>query len=147
MRTSWGEAQVGAVATVFHPGFLDSPDPYGFRPRLCERIGQQTKGKVERLIRYLRTFYCVVSGWAGGLNSRPRDREPDGGRWLRRWRTSGDGHGEIPANGWRGESCSCSRAKPYGGRSVRSRPKPSQARITRHAEQLSFYDAFCAWRR
>ena len=38
----------------FHPGFLDYARHCGFRPRLCAPYRAQTKGKVERFIRYLR---------------------------------------------------------------------------------------------
>jgi transposase len=38
----------------FHPGFLDFARHCGFRPRLCAPYRAQTKGKVERFIRYLR---------------------------------------------------------------------------------------------
>jgi transposase len=38
----------------FHPGFLDFARHCGFRPRLCAPYRAQTKGKVERPVRYLR---------------------------------------------------------------------------------------------
>ena len=39
---------------VFHPGFLDFANYYGFRPRLCQRNRPQTKGKTENGIGYVR---------------------------------------------------------------------------------------------
>ena len=46
----------------FHPGFLDFARHCGFRPRLCATYRAQTKGKVERFIRYLReSFYVPLS--------------------------------------------------------------------------------------
>jgi transposase len=43
----------------FHPGFLDFARRYGFQPRLCAPYRAQTKGKVERFIRYLRESFWV----------------------------------------------------------------------------------------
>src|SRR5216683_6151085 len=46
----------------FHPGFLDFARHCGFQPRLCAPYRAQTKGKVERFIRYLReSFYVPLS--------------------------------------------------------------------------------------
>jgi transposase len=43
----------------FHPGFLDFARHCGFRLRLCAPYRAQTKGKVERFIRYLRQSFYV----------------------------------------------------------------------------------------
>ena len=43
----------------FHPAFLDFARHCGFRPRLCPPYRAQTKGKVERFIRYLRQSFYV----------------------------------------------------------------------------------------
>jgi transposase len=43
----------------FNPGFLDFARHYGFQPRLCAPYRAQTKGKVERFIRYLRESFWV----------------------------------------------------------------------------------------
>lgn len=43
----------------FHPGFLDFAGHCGFRPRLCQPYRAQSKGKVERFIRYLRGGFWV----------------------------------------------------------------------------------------
>ena len=46
----------------FHPGFLDLARHCGFNPRLCAPYRAQTKGKVERFIRYLRhSFYVPLA--------------------------------------------------------------------------------------
>lgn len=39
---------------VFHPGFVDFADYYGFRPRLCRAQRPQTKGKTENGVGYVR---------------------------------------------------------------------------------------------
>ena len=39
---------------VFHPGFVDFAEYYGFRPRLCRAQRPQTKGKTENGIGYVR---------------------------------------------------------------------------------------------
>lgn len=45
----------GAAGPIqWHPRYLDFADYYGFRPRACQPYRAQTKGKVERGIRYLR---------------------------------------------------------------------------------------------
>jgi transposase len=42
-----------------HPRLRDFAKHYGFMPRLCKPYRAQTKGKVERFIRYLRTNFFV----------------------------------------------------------------------------------------
>jgi transposase len=43
----------------FHPEFLAFSGHYGFRPRLCRPYRAKTKGKVERMIGYLKDrFFC-----------------------------------------------------------------------------------------
>jgi len=39
---------------VFHPGFVDFAEYYGFRPRLCRAQRPQTKGKTENGVGYVR---------------------------------------------------------------------------------------------
>jgi len=39
---------------VFHPGFVDFAEHYGFRPKLCHPYRPQTKGKTENGIGYVR---------------------------------------------------------------------------------------------
>jgi transposase len=132
----------------FHPGFLDFARHCGFRPRLCAPYRAQTKGKVERFIRYLRhSFYVPLSSRLAqeGLIV---DRETANlavGRWLREvanQRVHGT-TGEIPA-----ERLAIERVQfqpvptPYGGRSVRSLQKPVSAPIVGLQHPLSFYDTF-----
>ena len=46
----------------FHPGLWDMARHFGFMPRLCAPYRAQTKGKVERFIRYLRhSFYVPLA--------------------------------------------------------------------------------------
>ena len=132
----------------FHPGFLDFARHCGFRLRLCAPYRAQTKGKVERFIRYLRhSFYVpLVSRLAQeGLIV---DRETANlavGRWLREVankRVHGT-TGEIPADRLAIERVQLQPVPtPYGGRSVRSLQKPVSAPIVGLQHPLSFYDAF-----
>ena len=65
----------------FHPGFLDFARHCGFRPRPCAPYRAQTKGKVERFIRYLRhSFYVPLASRLAqeGLIVDRADREPGG---------------------------------------------------------------------
>ena len=43
----------------FHPRFLDLAGHYGFRPRYCKPYRAQTKGKDERMVRYLKEHFFV----------------------------------------------------------------------------------------
>jgi hypothetical protein len=63
----------------FHPGFLDFARHCGFRPLLCAPYRAQTKGKVERFIRYLRHSFYVPLASRLGQESLIVDGEPDGG--------------------------------------------------------------------
>ena len=55
----------------FHPGFLDFARHCGFQPRLCAPYRAQTKGKVERFIRYLReSFWVPLSAGSGRPDGR-----------------------------------------------------------------------------
>ena len=133
----------------FHPGFLDFARHCGFRPRLCAPYRAQTKGKVERFIRYLRHSFYVPLASRLAQEGLIVDRETANlavGRWLREVanaRVHGT-TGEVPA-----ERLAIERVQlqpvptPYGGRSVRSlQPKPMPAPIIGLQHPLSFYDAF-----
>jgi transposase len=132
----------------FHPGFLDFARHCGFRPRLCAPYRAQTKGKVERFIRYLRHSFYVPLASRLAQEGLIVDRETANltvGRWLREVanvRVHGT-TGEIPA-----ERLAIERVQlqpvptPYGGRSVRSLQKPMPAPIIGLQHPLSFYDAF-----
>jgi transposase len=133
----------------FHPGFLDYARHCGFRPRLCQPHRAQTKGKVERFIRYLRGSFYVPLASRLAQDGLVVDREAANvaaARWLREVanrRVHGT-TGEVPA-----ERLSLERAHlqpvpaPYGGRSVRSlQAKAPERTIIGLQHPLSFYDAF-----
>src|SRR5437764_6640206 len=70
----------------FHPGFLDFARHCGFQPRLCAPCRAQTKGKVERCIRYLRQSFWVPLSSRLGQEGLMVDRETANlavKRWLR----------------------------------------------------------------
>src|SRR6201993_4214064 len=132
----------------FHPGFLDFARHCGFRLRLCAPYRAQTKGKVERFIRYLRHSFYVPLASRLVQEGLIVDRETANlavGRWLREVanvRVHGP-TGEIPA-----ERLAIERVQlppvptPYAGRSVRSLQKPVPTPIIGLQHPLSFYDAF-----
>ena len=132
----------------FHPGFLDFARHCGFRPRLCAPHRAQTKGKVERFIRYLRHSFYVPLASRLAQEGLTVDRETANlavGRWLREVanvRVHGT-TGEIPA-----ERLAIERVQlqpvptPYAGRSARSLQKSVSAPIVGLQHPLSFYDAF-----
>jgi transposase len=133
----------------FHPGFLDVARHCGFRPRLCAPHRAQTKGKVERFIRYLRQSFYVPLASRLAQEGLTADRETANlavRRWLREV-ANARVHattGEIPA-----QRLAIERAQllpvpiPYGGRSVRSiQTKPVPVPIIGLQHPLSLYDAF-----
>jgi transposase len=131
----------------FHPGFLDFARHYGFRPRLCAPYRAQTKGKVERFIRYLRHSFYVPLASRLAQEGLVVDRETANlavRRWLREVanaRVHGT-TGEIPAERLEGEGLQ-PIPMPYAGRSVRSiQQKPAPAPIVGLQHPLSLYDAF-----
>lgn len=132
----------------FHPGFLDFARHCGFRPRLCAPYRAQTKGKVERFIRYLRhSFYVPLASRLAqeGLIVDRESANVAAKRWLREVanaRVHGT-TGEVPA-----ERLAIERMQlqpipaPYGGRSVRALQTPKPVPIIGLQHPLSFYDAF-----
>ena len=131
----------------FHPGFLDFARHCGFRLRLCAPYRAQTKGKVERFIRYLRhSFYVPLASRLAqeGLIVDRQTANLAVGRWLREvanLRVHGT-TGEIPAERLAEERLQ-PVPTPYAGRSVRSiQVKPVPAPIVGLQHPLSFYDAF-----
>jgi transposase len=133
----------------FHPGFLDFARHCGFRPRLCAPYRAQTKGKVERFIRYLRHSFYVPLASRLAQEGLIVDRETANlavRRWLREV-ANARVHattGEIPT-----ERLDIERAQlqpvpvPYGGHSVRSiQAKPVPVPIIGLQHPLSLYDAF-----
>jgi hypothetical protein len=136
----------------FHPGFLDFARHCGFRPLLCAPYRAQTKGKVERFIRYLRHSFYVPLASRLAQEGLVVDRETANlavGRWLREVanaRVHGT-TGEIPAERLASERLQLQPVPtPYGGRSVRSlqagQDKPAAVPIVGLQHPLSLYDAF-----
>jgi transposase len=133
----------------FHPGFLDFARHYGFRPRLCAPYRAQTKGKVERFIRYLRQSFCIPLASRLAQEGLIVDRETANlavRRWLREVanaRIHGT-TGEIPAERLMRERPHLQPTPlPYGGRTVRAvqaRPEPGPIVGIQHP--LSLYDVF-----
>ena len=137
----------------FHPGFLDFARHCGFVPKLCQPYRAQTKGKVERFIRYLReSFYgplvsrlaqdeLVVDAAAANAAAR---------RWLREV-ANARVHattGEVPAERLARERESLQPVpEPYGGRSVRSLQAPPPARpLAGLQHPLALYEALAGGR-
>jgi transposase len=133
----------------FHPGFLDFARHYGFRPRLCAPYRAQTKGKVERFIRYLRQSFYIPLASRLAQEGLIVDRETANlavRRWLREVanaRIHGT-TGEIPAERLMRETPHLQPIPPpYGGRTVRAvqaRPEPGPIVGIQHP--LSLYDVF-----
>jgi transposase len=132
----------------FHPGFLDFARHCGFRPRLCAPYRAQTKGKVERFIRYLRQSFYVPLASRLSQEGLVVDRETANlavKRWLHEVanaRVHGT-TGEVPTERLAIER---TRLQPvptlYGGRSVRALQTPKQVPIVGLQHPLSVYDAF-----
>ena len=132
----------------FHPGFLDFARHCGFRPRLCAPYRAQTKGKVERFIRYLRHSFYVPLASRLAQEGLIVDRETANlavGRWLREvanLRVHGT-TGEVPAERLAIERTQLQPVPTlYAGRSVRSLQRPVSTPIVGLQHPLSFYDAF-----
>jgi transposase len=119
----------------FHPGFLDFARHCGFRLRLCAPYRAQTKGKVERFIRFLRQSFYIPLASRLAQDGLMVDRETANlavKRWLREVanaRIHGT-TGEIPAERLVRESRICNRSRwlMAGAWCVRSRPGPSRVR-------------------
>ncbi len=137
----------------FHPGFLDFARHCGFRPRLCQPYRAQSKGKVERFIRYLRGGFwvplasrmaaegLVVDGAAANLAV---------GRWLREVanaRVHGT-TGEVPAVRLEAERGGFGQIPPpYGGllpRHAGQAPSPPPSPIVGLQHPLALYDTLFA---
>jgi len=132
----------------FHPGFLDFARHCGFRPRLCAPYRAQTKGKVERFIRYLRHSFYVPLASRLAQEGLIVDRETANlavKRWLREVanaRMHGT-TGEVPAERLAIERPQLQPVPTlYGGRSVRALQHPKPVPIIGLQHPLSIYDAF-----
>ena len=132
----------------FHPGFLDFARHCGFQPRLCAPYRAQTKGKVERFIRYLRESFWVPLSSRLAQEGLIVDRETANlavKRWLREVanaRVHGT-TGSTPAERLISERPKLQRVPmPYGGRTVRSlQARPQPVPIIGMQHPLSLYDA------
>src|SRR6201987_3300645 len=121
----------------------------GFRPRLSAPYRAQTKGKVERFIRYLRESFWVPLSSRLTQEGLIVDRETANlavKLWLREVanvRIHGT-TGAIPAERLVSERLQLqSVPTPYGGRTVRAmQTTPEPVRIIGMQHPLSLYDAF-----
>ena len=143
-RNTYGEGR-----HRFHPTFLDFARHSGLVPKLCAPYRAQTKGKVERFIRYLRYSFYVPLASRLAQEGLVVDRETANvavARWLREvanQRVHGT-TGEVPA-----ERLAVERAHlqpvppPYGGRLIREAPAKAATRpVVGLQHPLSLYDAF-----
>ena len=64
-------------AVVFNPGLTDFAGVYGFRPIVCKPYRPQTKGKVERSVKYIRDSFLE-----GEVFSSIYDMDKQLLRWL-----------------------------------------------------------------
>jgi transposase len=110
--------------------FLDFAHHYGFRPRLCKPQRPQTKGKVERFIRYLRgSFYVPLASQLSpeGLKVDRDTANARVGTWLREVanaRTHAT-TGEVPAVRLAHErECLQPLPPPWAGRIARANARP-----------------------
>ena len=131
----------------FNPAFLDFAKHAGFRPRLCSPYRAQTKGKVERFIRYVRGSFWVPLASRLRQDGLEVDRETANvavRRWLREvanarvHATTGD----VPQDRLELERPKLVQLPPpYPGRSARTVvtvPRP----IVGIQHPLAMYDSF-----
>jgi transposase len=137
-----------AEGVIYNEKLLAFASHYGFLPKACRPYRAQTKGKVERFIRYLRHSFYVPLASRLAQEGLIVDRETANlavRRWLREVanaRVHGT-TGEIPAERLATERTQLQPVPtPYAGRSVRSLQKPVLAPIVGLQHPLSFYDAF-----
>jgi len=140
----------------FNPGFLDFARHCGFRPRLCAPYRAQTKGKVERFIRYLRESFWVPRSSRLAQEGLMVDRET-ANLAVKRWlcevanaRVHGT-TGTVPAERLDDERLHLQPIPlPYGGRTVRppqAKPKPKPVPIIGVQHPLSLYNALAGGQR
>jgi transposase len=132
----------------FHPGFADFAGHCGFRPRLCRPYRAQTKGKVERFIRYLRASFWVPLTSQYGQEGLVVDRETANvamHRWLREV-ANARVHATtaaVPSERLESERASLQPVpRPYAGLSKRQlEPLTSRRPILGLQHPLALYDA------
>ena len=137
----------------FHPGFLDFAGHCGFRPRLCQPYRAQSKGKVERFIRYLRGGFWVPLASRMAAEGVVVDQAAANlavGRWLREV-ANARVHattGEVPADRLEAERQALGHIPPpYGGqlpRRVTEAPPPARPPVAGLQHPLALYDALFA---
>lgn len=136
----------------FHPGFIDFAGHHGFRTRLCQPHRAQTKGKVERFIRYLRSSFWVPFASCLAQDGLVADRDAANvaaRRWLREVanaRVHGT-TGEMPADRLEIERTHLRPvAAPYAGKLVRLADRHGPAAPVRPSvgiqHPLAVYDAY-----
>jgi transposase len=153
MRTVVAERnRYGRGLHRFHPGFLDFAGHCGFRPRLCQPHRAQSKGKVERFIRYLRGSFWVPLASRMAAEGVAVDRAAANlasGRWLREV-ANARVHattGEVPALRLEAERGALRPVPPpYGGLALRpAAPSPvPRTPIVGLQHPLAVYDALFA---
>ncbi len=149
MRTVVAERHgYGTGRHRFNPAFGDFARHCGFRPRLCQPYRAQTKGKVERFIRYLRGSFYVPLASRLAQDGLVVDREAANvaaARWLREV-ANPRVHattGAVPAERLAVERTHLQPVPaPYGGRIVRAVETVIPRPILGLQHPLSFYDAF-----
>lgn len=130
----------------FQPGFLDFTRHHGFRPQVCRPYRAQTKGKVERFIRYLRySFYVplVTRLRAAGLELDVETANLEVRRWLNEVanaRTHGTTD-EVPAVRWQAEREQLQPLPPPYLTCSTSLPSPPWREVIPLQHPLSVYDA------
>jgi transposase len=153
MRTVVAERnRYGRGQHRFHPGFLDFAGHCGFRPRLCQPYRAQSKGKVERFVRYLRGSLWVPLASRMAAEGVAVDRAAANlaaGRWLREV-ANARVHattGEVPALRLEAERGALHPVPPpYGGLALRPAAPPPVPRtpIVGLQHPLAVYDALFA---
>jgi hypothetical protein len=133
----------------FHPALLDFAGGCGFRPRLCQPYRPQTKGKVERFIRYLRGSFWVPLASRFAQDGLVVDRDAANiaaKRWLREV-ANARVHattGEIPAERLEEERGALQPVPaPYAGRIMRRperRTSPAPRPLVGMQHPLSTYE-------
>ena len=134
----------------YNQTFLDFAHHYGFRPRLCKPYRPQTKGKVERFIRYLRgSFYVPLASQLSPEGLRV-DRDTANARvstWLREV-ANARVHattGEVPAVRLAEEREHLQPLPPpWTGRIARVRPKPPAPPPRGYQHPLRVYEDLLA---
>ena len=101
---------------VLNEEFLRFAAHWGFMPRSCRPYRAQTKGKVERPIRYIRESFFYGRSFAND-----NDLNEQAVRWL-------EGTANVRRRHDRGASCRALRARRAGGASPLGEPSLSTSR-------------------